>query len=207
MLVPPQGERVVRHLLDHYPKRFRWIELAHATQLDRGYTTRVLKRLEEAGLLSRERGKPVDLPYPAELFELWRSGSARVVETNWACAIRPDQIAQRLARHAGEDLVLTGVYAAGRLTGVLDAERVEAYVVDLRSARRLAKAVGAEPTERGANLVLLIHRDPAVISIGASETDGLRFASASQIYKDAVQRSRGRETEAAAALRRQRLRW
>src|SRR6266545_3595779 len=83
LVIPPQGERIVRHLLDAYPKKQRFTELAHATQLDRGYASRILGKLRRAGLVSYQRNKPIEVPYPAELFELWQTMPNRIRGSTW----------------------------------------------------------------------------------------------------------------------------
>lgn len=208
LLVPPQGERVVRHLLDTYPSRSRWTEIARATSLDKGYTSRILRRLEEHGLVARQRGKPVDVPFPAELFEAWQAGASRATETAWAIDLALPLAWKRLLEVADPGgLAFTGVFAAAILTGIQDPDRIEAYVPDLVTARRYAGALRAAEVDRGANLILLIHRDPGVIKIGIRTEEELPFVSFAQAYRDALQRARGREREAADALRRQRLSW
>src|SRR6266850_7566542 len=94
--IPPQGERVVRYLLDHYPDAPRWSDLSVETQLDRGYTSRIVRKLVEAGLVSKRPRGPIVVEYPAELFEAWRASTRPVTEMGWFVDLPPRKLADRL---------------------------------------------------------------------------------------------------------------
>lgn len=208
--IPPQGERIVRHLLDHYPSAYRFTEIARDTLLDKGYTSRILRRLHDSGLVRYERNRPVEVVSPSELFELWQTVPPRTLEFAWFVPRGGPlvRLASRLAELAGPTrYATTGIFGANLLVPHLEPERVDCYVGDLRSANRLGADLGAERVERGANLLLLIHRDPGVLAIGAREARGLAVASPSQVYRDALLRGRGREREAADEVRRRILKW
>ncbi|TMD62039.1 MAG: MarR family transcriptional regulator, partial [Chloroflexi bacterium] len=81
--IPPQGERIVRYLLDRYPEPVRWNELRRTTLLDRGYTSRIVRRLAAAGLVTSQLRRPISVVSPAELFESWRSMPEHITETQW----------------------------------------------------------------------------------------------------------------------------
>ena len=210
LIVPPQGERVIRHLLDNYPRAQRFSEIARLTRLDKGYTSRILTRLRSTGLVTYRRNEPVEVPYPAELFELWQTIPTRVLESDWYFA-RPSslqRLATQLIEHSGTgQLAFTGSYGANVLVPHLEPERIECYVSDSRVVRRIADALGGERASRGSNVTMLVHRDPGVLSIGLARRADLPVVSISQVYRDAMQRGRGREREAANELRRQLLKW
>lgn len=209
--VPPQGERIVRHLLDTYPAAHRFTEIARATSLDKGYTSRILRRLADSGLVRYERNKPVEVTSAGELFEFWQTIPPRTIESSWFVP-RVTSLKQ-LATHVTDEAVprggtaFTGAFGANLLVAHLEPERIDCYVSDVRTASRLGEDLGAERVSRGSNLVLLIHRDPGVITIGTRDVRGLRVVAPSQLYRDALLRGRGREREAANALRREVLRW
>ena len=210
MSIPPQGERIVRHLLDHFPSAYRFTEIARATQLDKGYTSRILRRLYEGGFVRYERNRPVEVTSPSELFELWQTIPPRTLESSWFVSRSGalSKMALRIAELAGPDrFALTGIFGANLLVPTLEPERVDCYVSDLRSANRLGADLGAERVEDGPNLRLLIHRDPGILTIGARQKGQLTVVSTSQVYRDALLRGRGREREAANELRRQVLKW
>lgn len=210
LLIPPQGERIVRHLLDNYPRTQRFTELAHATQLDRGYTSRILGKLRDTGLVSYARNHSIEVPYPAELFELWETMPSRVQESRWFVPSpkRLHAVALRIRDEVGgEDASFTGIFAASLVAPRIDAERIDCYVVDPRAATRIGESIGGERAEAGYNVSLLVHRDPGVLTIGAKRVDQLTVVSATQIYRDALQRGRGREREAASVVRREVLKW
>ena len=210
LTIPPQGERIVRQLLDTYPRTQRFSEIAIVTKLDKGYTSRILNRLRQTGLVSYARNEPVKVAYPAELFELWQSGPTRTVESHWfvgSPASLP-RLAARVHEEAGTGrAAFTGVFAANLLSPHIEPERIECYVDDLRTATRVAEGLGGTRTREGANLVCLVHRDPGVMSIGIRAAEHLPLVSATQIYRDALHYGRGRERDAANEFRREILTW
>lgn len=208
--IPPQGERVVRHLLDQFPSAYRFTEIARDTKLDKGYTSRILRRLHDGGFVRYERNRPVEVISPSELFELWQTTPPRTLESLWFVTRAGPlaSLASRIAELVGaQRYALSGTFAANLLVPHLEPERIDCYVSDLRSANRIGTDLGAERVERGANLLLLVHRDPGILTIGARETRGLAVVSPTQLYRDALLRGRGREREAANELRRQVLKW
>lgn len=205
-VVPPQGERIIRYLLDNYPRLPTSTQLADTTRLDKGYASRILARLVEGGLVIRQRGRPIQVPFPQELFETWQATPRRTTEQRWSVDASIKQIERGLAKSL-VDFATTGVYAAARLTGLLEPERVELYVSTTRAARLLAANLKAKETDRGANLVTLVHRDPGILRIGTHRLDEHVVASVTQVYRDALTYGRGRERDAAVELRRRRLNW
>src|SRR3989442_198127 len=208
--IPPQGERIVRFLLDSYPRSLRVSEIARVTQLDKGYTSRILTTLRQTGLVAYGRTTPVEVPSPAELFEFWQRTPPRVGESSWYVSRNGplDRLAKRAQSAAGVNRAcFTGTFAAGLLVRYLEAERIDCYVSDVHLATRIGEALGGEPVSKGANLLFLVHRDPGILTIGTSTRAGLSVASVSQVYRDAFERGRGREREAANELRKQVLKW
>lgn len=206
--VSPQGERVVRRLLDDYPRAYRMSELARLTKLDLGYTHRIVQRLVDAGMASREPRAPVQLDYPAELFELWTNGPHRTTSDLRFVSGSPTEIVKRLFDHArAPRMALTGPIASSILAPFSSVEFVDVYVSDRRTANEVAGDLGAESVERGGNLRFLVHRDPAIVSTGSQKVGRTRLVSTTQIYRDVLRLGQGREREAADVLRRGLLRW
>jgi len=210
LVVPPQGERIVRLLLDHYPSSARLSDIAVETKLDKGYTSRMLKRLRQTGLVTYESRLPVEVAFPAELFELWRTTPRRVVESKWHFS-KPSRLhllAKEIQRHAGESrAAFTGPFASSLLVGHMEVERIDCYLSDVRLAARIGEQLGGERTDRGSNVTFLSHRDPGVLTIGTSHRREFDVASVSQVYRDTLEIGRGREAELANEVRRQLLRW
>lgn len=206
--VPPQADRIVRLLLDNYPSEFRLTDIASRTELDKGYASRMVRRILESGTAEREGRGPVRVSFPADLFELWSRGPERAETTMWFARGDLSDLVKRVQHSSQSQLAaLTGVYAAALLAPHMTPERVEVFVTDRRAAARLGRELGAERVDRGANLHLLIPRDPGIVHIGGTRESGNRLVSTTQIYRDVIQRGRGREREAADFLRRERLAW
>lgn len=208
LTLPPQAERIVRHLLDNYPREFRLTEIATETELDKGYTSRMVRRLLESGTVAREGRGPIRVTFPAELFELWARGPERSETTLWFASGSPDEITTAIGHvDHWKHTALTGMQAAALIAPHVTPERLEVFVTDGRTAAAIALNLGAEQVERGSNLEFLVPRDPGIVRMGTRMHSGHRIASISQVYRDVLQRGRGREREAGEALRREWLKW
>ncbi len=102
----PRASRVARVLLREPQRGWRQKELASASGLGPGYVSRIVRCLEEQGLLSRNRAGLLRLADPVALFDAWRADYA----------FRPGAVIERCAP-AHELPVLLGELAAtlGRL--------------------------------------------------------------------------------------------
>ena len=208
LTLPPQAERIVRHLLDNYPREFRLTEIATETDLDKGYTSRMVRRLLESGTVAREGRGPIRVTFPAELFELWAHGPGRAEATLWFAPGSPAELAAGIGRFDHwKHTALTGVQAAALIAPHVTPERLEVFVRDGRTAAAIALNLGAERVERGSNLEFLVPRDPGIVRVGTRMHSGHRIASTSQVYRDVLQRGRGREREGAEVVRREWLKW
>ena len=67
----PMGSRIARWLLIHPSRWFAQREIARATGTDEGYTSRVAKRLEEDGLISRNPEGAIRPRDPDLLLDAW----------------------------------------------------------------------------------------------------------------------------------------
>jgi hypothetical protein len=95
---------------------------------------------------------------------------------------------------AGIEHALTGVVAAAMLAPFVTALPAAAFWIDAaQPLEDVIERLGAEPAERGANLMLMQANDNLPLAF-TEEREGLRLANAFRIYLDArADPRRGRE--------------
>jgi hypothetical protein len=205
----PKSARIARCLLIEPRRAFRQQELAEATGLDDGFTSRIVRRLEEDRLVTRENGA-IRVSEPDRLLDAWAERydfqkheiirghvSARSGEELLARVARA--LIQRNAEHAATGLVAAWAYtqfAAFRLVTFFVAERPSKALLDTMKFRE-------EP--KGANVWLVVPNDKGVFD-GATTVEEIRCVHPVQAFLD-LQGHPERAKEAAAELRSRMLRW
>lgn len=205
-----KSSRIARWLLMHPDRAATQTEIANATDMDRGFTSRIVSRLIEDGLVIRERDGRLRVPAPGLLLDAWR-------ETY-------DFTRHRIIR--GHVATRSGDALLGKLTADLREQRVEhaatglsaAWVLSRFAAFRITTLyLATEPPDallsnlafreepRGANVWLVVPNDEGVFH-GAEECHGVRCVHPVQAYLD-LKGHPERAEEAAALLRHERLSW
>lgn len=67
----PKSSRISRFLLIHPSQRFRQKKIAERTGVGRGWTSKVVRRLEEKGLVARREDGRIEVPDPPLLLSAW----------------------------------------------------------------------------------------------------------------------------------------
>ncbi len=203
----PKSSRVARALLLDPARWWRQKELAEATDLDDGHVSRIVRRLDDDGLLERDDAR-------------LRPGDPKLLLDAWADDYRFDrhdiivghatgsglELARELHRGLGEadiDHAFTGLPAAWALGGFARFRLNSVYVHG--DPRDAADAIGLRRNERGSN-VQLIGPDDRGVYLGQREVDGLPCVSSIQIYLD-LQHLPERADEAARQLSDDGLLW
>jgi hypothetical protein len=205
----PKSARIARLLLIDPHRAFRQQELAEATGLDDGFTSRIVRRLEEDRLVTRENGT-IRVGAPDLLLDAWaerydfqkheivrghisaRTGEQLLTEV-------ANTLDKRKAEHAATGLAAAWVYtqfAAFRLVTFFVAERPTKALLDAMKFRE-------EP--KGANVWLVLPNDAGVFD-GAITKKEIRCAHPVQTFLD-LQGHPERSKEAATELRSRLLRW
>jgi DNA-binding MarR family transcriptional regulator len=205
----PKSARIARHLLIDPHRAFRQQELAEATGLDDGFTSRIVRRLEEDRLVTREKGK-IRVSAPGRLLDAWAERydfrkheiirghiSARTGEQLL------EQIASALGRRKAEHAA-TGLAAAWVYTQFADF-RLATFFVAERPSKTLLEAMKFREEPKGANVWLVVPNDAGVFD-GAITKGGIRCVHAVQTFLD-LQGHPERSTDAASELRSRLLRW
>lgn len=196
----PSSVRAIQYLLET-DGEFKVADVARATHLSPAQTHAMLTLLEHEGLLRSEGRGPNRRRILGDRSELldWLTLQPAAVRREKAlpCAVyarRPEELFRMIGQQLTEAHVaygITGAAAASILgtgpTSVpLTAVRIDPEV-DLD---RAARALGAEPTERGPNVTLL--RDTGQTgSLLTTERDGVRLAPKVRVYLDLKRDRRG----------------
>jgi hypothetical protein len=192
-----KASRIVRALADGAPP-FGVRQLAALAETDPGYVSRLLDIFDREELIERELRGPVVAVEVARLLRRWtedyRFGDAH----RFLPVVHPHGVPGALAglRDAGVPYALTARAGAAALLGTALPGVVAAYV---DNPERVARILGAEGGDTGANLMLIDPFDPFVFE-GAWEAAGLRYAARSQIVADLLGSPPPAPTQAATLL-------
>ena len=206
----PKSSRVVRRLLLEPQRPFHQRELARATGLDEGFTSRIVKKLEADQTLRRTKDGSVVLTDPDLLLDSWRDtydfSKHHVI---------PGHVT---ARSGGEALTRIGevfqkkklAHAATGLSGAwllneFAMFRLVTFFVPEEPSQSVMKAAGFRPEERGANVWLVVPNDEGVFA-DASERRGVQCVHPVQAFLD-LKGHPERAAEAAIELRKRLIKW
>lgn len=205
----PKSSRIARWLLIHVNDALSQRELSKATGLDEGLTSRVVKRLEETGLVSRD-DKGAVRANPHALLDAWREvydfGKHEITRGHIAARSGDallSTISSALQRRKVE-------YAASGLGAAWLRSRFAAFrivTVYLRepASDALISDIGFREEPKGANVWLVVPNDEGVFQ-GASQRDGIACVHPVQAYLDLKDHPE-RADEAAKRLREDFMRW
>lgn len=209
-LFAPKSSRIVRQFLIQPDRALNQRELSQAADLDEGYTSRIVRRFEETGLIVRdEKGllKPKD---PEQLLDAWHEAYD---------FMRHRVIKGHVAARSGEELLhkIAGVLekqAPGYAATGLCAAWLYSHFANFRLAtfylpnapgNELLNALGFRENEKGANTWLVVPNDEGVFH-GSQPKEGIRCVHAVQVYLDLKEHPE-RSSEAASRLRQDYLQW
>jgi hypothetical protein len=206
----PKSARIARRLLIDPCQAFRQQELAAAVGLDDGFTSRIVKRLVEDGLLARDKNRAIRVVDPDRLLDAWRETYDFTKHTliKGVIAARESgalvQLLGEAFEKAGLKHAATGLAGAWRLSPFAGF-RIATFFVEQRPSDEVMKALYFREEPRGANVWLAVPNDEGVFD-GAREVDGVSCAHPVQVYLDLLGHPE-RAQEAAVELRKQLLSW
>ena len=206
----PKSSRIVRHLLIHPDEPMTQRDLARATGVGEGFTSRIVRRLEEDGHLTRDASGAVRAAKPDLLLDAWAAAydfSKHDVRKGHVAARSGEELLHRAVESLAKAKLshaATGLGAAWQMTHFAAFRLVTIFLTKPPSSAALAK-LGWREEPRGANLWLVVPRDAGVFQ-GAAEHDGVRCVHPVQAYLD-LQGQPERATDAAKELRARLLRW
>jgi hypothetical protein len=206
----PKSSRIARWLLMNPDEPFTQREIARATEMDEGFTSRIIAQLEKDELLSRDQRGAIKPRAPDLLLNIWQEeydfSKHRVIYGHI-----PAQSGETLLHQAADTLAdasifyaATGLAAAWLLDHFAGFRIVTIYVPEEPSQAVLGK-LSFHRDSRGANCWLVVPNDSGIFH-GASLREKVRCVHPVQVYLD-LKGHPERSKEAAERLRSNNLNW
>jgi hypothetical protein len=206
----PKSARIARHLLIDPSKSCRQQDLAREVNLDDGFTSKIVRRLEEAQLVARDRERAIRVVSPTLLLDAWREAydfNKHTIIKGHIAARDSAELSSKMGKvfqAAGLKHAATGLAGAWRYSPFAMFRTVTFFVEEKPSAA-VIKELFFRDEPRGANVWLVVPNDEGVFD-GASVVDGVMCAHPVQVYLD-LQAHPERAAEAADELRKRHLQW
>lgn len=205
-----KSSRIARQLLLQ-PQRFQTqAELARQTELDDGYVSKIVRRLEQEHYVAVNEDGAVRPRDPNLLLDAWQAAydfnRHRIIKGHVAARSGDellDRVVNAFSREKAEHAV-TGLAAAWLFTKFAAFRLVAIYLSSMPS-RSLLKEIEFLEEPKGANLWLVLPDDEGVFH-GTQKQAGINCVSPVQTYLDLKEQPE-RAKEAASQLRRELLRW
>ena len=199
----PKSSRIIRWLLLNPKTAASQKDIAVATGMDEGYTSRIVRRLERESLIRRDDAGHVRVSRPRELLDEWRGEYSFAKHTVLAGHIPAQSGAHTLETLAtwaeGRQLeyAFTGLAAAWLYTQFAMFRLVTMFVDAALDERDLSD-IGFRETKRGANAWIVTPNDAGVFTC-SQVVDGRHCAHPIQVYLDLKDQPE-RSDDAAAQL-------
>lgn len=206
----PKSSRIARWLLMHPTEFLTQREIARSTGMDEGYTSRVVGKLAEDGLIMRDDTGAIRPRDPDLLLDAWIEDydfEKHHILRGHVAARSSDALLRQLVdglNQASVPHVATGLAAAWLMDRFAGFRITTLYLADEPSLELLG-SLSFRDEERGANVWLVVPNDEGVFH-GAGVIDGIRCTHPVQVYLD-LQAHPERAVEAAKKLRVAHLTW
>lgn len=206
----PKSARIARWLLMHPTQAMNQHHIARETDMGRGFTSRIVAKLLEDGLVVRDADGAIRPRDPDLLLDAWSEDydfSKHEILRGHIAARSGDELLDHLGeqlREQGVDYAATGLAAAWRLTRFAGFRLATLYL-QKEPASSLLEEISFRDDPRGANVWLVVPNDAGVFQ-GASMQRGIRCVHPVQVYLD-LEHHPERAQEAAEHLRAQLLKW
>ena len=177
--------------------------------MDEGFTSRIVRQLEEQRLVARETSGAVKVADPDALLDAWREVydfSRHHIVRGHIAARSSDEVLRQLAAQLKRSKIehaATGLAGAWLLNQFAGFRLVAFYVAEMPSAEA-QQVMGFHEEQRGENVWLVMPNDDGVFH-GTVECKGVRCVHPVQVYLD-LKNHPERSAEAAEQLRRTLLR-
>jgi len=204
----PKSARIARWLLIEPDHAMTQRELAQAAGLDEGFTSRIVRQLEEQRLVSRDADGAVKVADSNTLLDAWREAydfSKHHIVRGHIAARSSDEVLRQLAgqlKRVKIEHAATGLAGAWVLNQFSGFRLVVFYVGKIPTAEA-RQVMGFHEEQRGENVWLVVPNDEGVFH-GAAEHEGVCCVHPVQAYLDLKDHPE-RSAEAAEQLRRKLL--
>jgi len=206
----PKISRIARYILVNSNQRFTQREFSQRTGLDEGYTSRIVRRLEQDRLIARDSSGALGVSDPSELFEAWHEAydfKKHHIIKGHVAARSGDALLRRIAdclTQNAVDYAATGLGAAWLYCRFANF-RLATFYFRHPPSEEVLGSLNLREDERGANTWLVIPNDEGVF-YGSEVRDGIPCVHPVQVYLD-LKGHPERASEAAAKLRQDYFRW
>lgn len=206
----PRSSRIARWLLMHAAEPFTQRDLARATGINEGYTSRVVGKLEDEELIVRDDTGAIRPRDPDLLLDAWLEiydFNKHDVLRGHVAARSGDALLRQLSDGLNRATVphaATGLAAAWNLDRFAGFRIASVYLRQEPSSDLLA-ALSFREDDRGANVWLIVPNDDGVFH-GASTRNGIHCAHPVQVYLD-LHAHPERAGDVARELRSEHLHW
>lgn len=185
-------------------------ELSRGADLEEGYTSRIVRRFVENGLVGRDEKGLLSPKDPDHLLDAWRDAydfmKHHIIKGHVA-ARSGDELLRRVTEILGQehvDYAATGLGAAWLYTHFANFRMATFYLYHL-PADKLSHKLGFREDDRGANTWLVIPNDEGVFH-GSEVREGIRCVHPVQVYLD-LKAHPERSAEATSRLHQEYLKW
>ena len=206
----PKSSRIARWLLVHPEQAATQREIAKATDMDEGFTSRIVSRLERDALVVRDTSGAIRVRDPDLLLDAWKEDydfSKHLILSGHVPARSGDELLGTLVGRLRKEAIpyaATGLAAAWLLTRFAAFRTVTVYAAEGPGSDVLAR-LGVREADQGANVWLVIPNDQGVFH-GAGEHGDMRCVHPVQAYLDLAAHPE-RAKEAADELRSRLMSW
>ena len=206
----PKSSRIARVFLFHPGRPMSQREIAHEAEIDEGFTSRIVSRLESDGLITRTDDGRVIVPNPDLLLDSWREAfdfQKNLIVKGHMAARSSDEILKKLStlleksevRHAATGLCAAWLYT--RFAGF----RTVTFYIDSFSSLDILTSAGFRKEPSGANVWIVFPKDAGVFQ-GSNQVGGILCVHPVQVYLDLAGHPE-RAKEAADQIRSELLKW
>jgi len=205
----PKSARIARWLLMKSDHAFTQRELANLSGLDEGFTSRIVRHLEEQRLVARTANGAVKVAEYDAMLDAWREAydfSKHHIVRGHIATRSSDEVLRQLAallKRRKVEHAATGLAGAWLLNQFSGFRLVVFYVGQIPSAK-VIQEIGFHEEKRGENVWLVAPNDEGVFH-GAADREGIRCVHPVQVYLDLKDHPE-RSAEAAEQLRQKLLR-
>jgi hypothetical protein len=206
----PKSARIARWLLINADKFITQRELSFATNMDEGFTSRIVSRLEAKELISRKKDGSIIVPDPDLLLDSWREKydfkKNRIVK-GYIAARSSNEILEKISDLLLEEDIkhaTTGLSGAW-LYSKFASFRIVTFYIDRQLPKELTRILGFREEKSGSNVWFVIPKDEGVFQ-GSKKVENVNCAHPVQVYLDLLGHPE-RAKEAADNLRKTFLNW
>jgi len=185
-------------------------ELSQITGLDEGYTSRIVRRLENLHLIDRDDRGALRPSNPDELLEAWLEDydfSKHHIIKGHVAARSGEELIKKMTGILSDqkvDYAATGLAGAWQYTHFTKFRIVTLFLAD-SPGEKLFDQLHFREDDRGANSWLVVPNDKGVFH-GSLNQEGIVCVHPVQVYLD-LKGHPERAKEAASMVRREKLKW